>query len=82
MNYKIVADSSCDLNKELEDKLNVSLVPFKIDVDEMQFVDDKNLNVNELIHAMKNSPNPVRTSCPSPGDFVEEYRKAGVDNIL
>jgi len=82
MNYKIVADSSCDLNKELEDKLNVSLVPFKIDVDEMQFVDDKNLNVNELIHAMKNSPNPVRTSCPSPGDFVEEYRKAGVDNIF
>lgn len=82
MNYKIVADSSCDLYKELEDKLNVSLVPFKIDVDEMQFVDDKNLNVNELIHAMKNSPNPVRTSCPSPGDFVEEYRKAGVDNIF
>lgn len=82
MNYKIVADSSCDLNKELEDKLNVSLVPFKIDVDEMQFVDDINLNVNELIHAMKNSPNPVRTSCPSPGDFVEEYRKAGVDNIF
>ena len=25
---------------------------------------------------MKASPNPIRTSCPSPGDFVEEYKKS------
>lgn len=80
MNYRIVADSSCDLNEELQKKLNISLVPFKIDIDDKKFVDDKDLDVSQLILSMKNSSNPVRTSCPSPGDFIKEYKKA--DNIF
>ncbi|MDR7857725.1 DegV family protein [Tissierella sp.] len=76
MSYKIVADSSCDLNEELKEKLNISLVPFKIDVEDRTFIDDENLDTMELINAMKDSPNPIRTSCPSPGDFVDEYKKA------
>lgn len=80
MNYKIVADSSCDLNRELQGKLNVSLVPFKIDVDANSFIDDENLDTMELIEAMNASPNPIRTSCPSPGDFAKEYKDA--DNIF
>ncbi|MBU5425791.1 DegV family protein [Tissierella pigra] len=80
MNYKIVADSSCDLNEELKENLNISLVPFKIDVDDKKFIDDESMNPIELIQAMRNSSNPVKTSCPSPGDFVTEYRKA--DNIF
>lgn len=75
MNYRIVADSSCDLNEELQEQLDVSLIPFKIDLDDKKFVDNEDLDVSELISVMKNSPNPVRTSCPSPGDFVEEYKK-------
>jgi len=82
MKYKIIADSSCDLNEELKKKLKISLVPFKIDVDNKKFVDDENLDTMELIDAMKKSPNPVRTSCPSPGDFVEEYKSADADNIF
>ena len=80
MDYKIVADSSCDLNEELKEKLNISLVPFKIDVEDRTFVDDENIDTMELINAMKSSPNPIRTSCPSPGDFVKEYKDA--DNIF
>ena len=76
MKYKIVADSSCDLNSELQDELNISLVPFKIDVEDNTFIDDENLDTMELINAMKASQNPIRTSCPSPGDFVAEYRDA------
>lgn len=73
MKSKIVADSSCDLNEDLKEKLNVSLVPFRIDVDEQSFTDNKDININKLIKAMKKSPNPVKTSCPSPGDFAIEY---------
>ena len=80
MNYRIVADSSCDVNKDLQENLNISLIPFKIDVDDKNFVDNEELDVSQLISAMKNSPNPVRTSCPSPGEFVEEYKK--YDNIF
>lgn len=76
MDYRIVADSSCDLNKELEQKMDVNLVPFKIDVEKDSFIDDETLAVSDLIKAMKASPNPIKTSCPSPGDFAAEYRKA------
>ncbi len=82
MKYKIIADSSCDLNEELKDKLKVGLVPFKIDVDEKSFIDDENLDTMELIDAMKKSPNPIRTSCPSPGDFAEEYKSTDADYIF
>ncbi len=82
MKYKIVADSSCDLNEDLASKLNVSLVPFKIDVDEETFIDDLDLDTSDLIRAMKNSPNPIRTSCPSPGDFAHSYRESEVDNVF
>ncbi|MBC8591510.1 DegV family protein [Wansuia hejianensis] len=80
MKYKIVADSSCDLNKEIKEKVDIDLVPFNISVDDEHFRDDESLNVNHLIQAMKNSPNPVKTSCPSPGDFLEKYKEG--DNVF
>ena len=82
MKYKIVADSSCDLNSELQDELNISLVPFKIDVEDNTFIDDDNLDPMDLINAMKASQNPIRTSCPSPGDFVAKYRDANTVFVI
>ena len=76
MDYKIVADSSCDLNQDLEQRLDIKLVPFKIDIDERSFIDNKDLDIEDFKKTMKASPNPIRTSCPSPGDFVEEYKKS------
>ena len=69
MEYKIVADSSCDLNEELESKMDVSLVPFRIDIDEASFIDDENIDMKNLVRTMKASENPIKSSCPSPGDF-------------
>lgn len=76
MDYKIVADSSCDLNEELEKEINIDLIPFNISVDDEEFTDDKNINIQRLISSMKKSPNPVKTSCPSPGDFLEKFKRA------
>lgn len=80
MEYKIVADSSCDLNEELESKMDVSLVPFRIDIDDSSFIDDENIDMNNLVSTMKTSPNPIKSSCPSPGDFKERYMDA--DNVF
>lgn len=73
MEYKIVADSSCDLNNELESKMDVSLVPFRIDIDDSSFIDDEDIDLKKLVSTMKASPNPIKSSCPSPGDFKERY---------
>ena len=76
MEYQIVADSSCDLNEEIKNTMDVSLVPFKIDIEEYNFIDDENIDLNDMISKMKESPNPIKTSCPGPGDFLESYKKA------
>jgi DegV family protein with EDD domain len=76
MEYKIVADSSCDLNEKLESRMDVSLVPFRIDIDDASFIDDENIDLGKLVSTMKASPNPIKSSCPSPGDFKEAYANA------
>jgi DegV family protein with EDD domain len=75
MDFRIVADSSCDLNDDLRKKVDIGIVPLKLDVDDKTFVDDSKLNVKDLLTAMKNSLNPIKTSSPSPGDFITEYEK-------
>lgn len=80
MKYKIVADSSCDLNPDLEKYMDVTLVPFKIDIDDKSFVDDENIDMDDLYKTMKASPNPIRSSCPSPGDFKDQFVDS--DNIF
>lgn len=73
MEYKIIADSSCDLNDDLKAVMDVSLVPFKIDIDDSSFVDDADIDMEKLVSTMLASPNPIKSSCPSPGDFKETY---------
>ena len=80
MDYKIVADSSCDLNAELEKYMDVKLIPFKIDIDDKSFIDDENIDMDDLYKSMKASPNPIRSSCPSPGDFKAQFVDS--DNIF
>jgi DegV family protein with EDD domain len=77
---KIVADSSCDTNQQLDQFMEVSKVPFKIDIDNRTFVDDKDIDMKDFVDTMKASPNPIKSSCPSPGDFKEEYGDA--DNVF
>jgi len=77
---KIVADSSCDLTPALKKKLNIGLVPLKINVGRNSYVDDENIDTKKLLADMKNSKEPVKTASPSPNDFMKEYEKG--ENIF
>ena len=55
LNSKIIADSCCDLNKELKEKLKVDLVPLSIEIGDYNLRDDENLDTMELIQLMKDS---------------------------
>lgn len=73
--YKIISDSSCDLNKDEIKNMNVSYVPFKITIDGKEYVDDDNFNLSEFLNHMKNSPNPIKTSCPAPFEYMQEIER-------
>lgn len=80
LNSKIIADSCCDLNKELKEKLKVDLVPLSIEIGDYNLRDDENLDTMELIQLMKDSHKAPKTSCPSPGEYMEKFQ--GEDNIF
>lgn len=78
MAFRIIADSSCDIF-DIENKpadLYFNTVPFVITVDGKDFVDNENLDVNELVEAMAAGKGSY-TSCPSPADWIREFGDEG-----
>jgi DegV family protein with EDD domain len=80
MGIKIVADSSCDLSKDLKEQMNIEMAPLILQLGEKSYVDDENLNVNEYVRAMGQSETSPRTACPSPEDYMKRYQ--GEDSIF
>ncbi len=73
----IIADSCCDLNEEIKQKQNITLVPLTIELEGKQYKDDETLDVKEFLKLMKKSEQAPKTACPSPDDFMQQYRKKG-----
>lgn len=74
MSMKIVADSCCDVNPEIEERTDIQLVPLTIQIEDKDYRDDKDLDIDNLIVDMRNSPKVPKTACPSPQDFIERYK--------
>ncbi|MDD2495255.1 MAG: DegV family protein [Tissierellia bacterium] len=71
MDVNLVMDSCVDFNDET---IDMERIPFNILIDDEEIV-DKNLDRNELISKMKNSKKLIKTSCPSPEDFINSFNK-------
>ena len=81
MKWMIVADSSCDL-KTLDTKspeIGYDTVPFVMDVDGREFVDDENISVPEMVDAMEKA-GKSHSACPSPEAWRALFEKA--DHII
>ena len=71
---KIVADSSANLLK-LE-QTPFACAPLKIITAEREFVDDADLNVDEMVDFFDSYKEKSQTSCPNPGDWLEAFGDA------
>lgn len=76
MKFKVIADSCCDLSEELKKSVDIKLVPLTIHIDDKVYVDDRDLDTNELLRVMSASHSAPQTASPSPGDFIKEYEDA------
>ena len=82
MKWNIIGDSSCDL-MNLEKEVNgvtYKSVPFFINIEDRQFVDDENLDVSDMVAFMKSSKTASCTACPSPQSWQEKMIQ-GENNI-
>ncbi len=71
---KIVADSSANL-LTLQN-VDFASAPLKIIAGKQEFVDDRNLNVEEMVAFFDSYKGKSKTSCPNPGDWLEAFGDA------
>lgn len=76
--FRIVADSSCDL-LELEGAA-FDYAPMKIITAEREFVDDRQLDVGEMVAFFDRYRGRSKTSCPNPADWLEAF--GGAEDVI
>lgn len=77
MKKRIIGDSCTDLNEELEKDLEIEIVPLKIYLGEKEFVDEKNFDTKSFLKEMIDYNDIVKTSCPSPEDYLKVIEGEG-----
>ncbi|MGI6526557.1 MAG: DegV family protein [Caldicoprobacterales bacterium] len=80
MDYKIIADSCCDVSEEMKKETGVELVPLTLRIDDKEYVDDDTLDIKAYLQDMKESKNAPKSSCPSIQDFLNHFKDS--DNIF
>lgn len=75
MDFKIVADSGCDLTPELKREMDVETVPLSMSMGDETYVDNEELDINMFMERMHAFKHPPKSSCPSPYDFMEKCDK-------
>lgn len=71
MSYKIIVDSSCELPIELIEDPHFCSIPFGLEVGGIHYVDDRDLDVENLLKEIAACPTCPKSSCPSPQLFME-----------
>lgn len=66
MDYKIIADSCCDMSPELKKRLGITVIPLSMTLGEAHFMDDETLNLSEFMQEMKNCTGKIGSASPSP----------------
>jgi len=71
MNFKIVADSSCDLLSLAG--VDFASVPLKISTAEQEFVDNEQLDVAEMVEYLQHYKGRSFTSCPNAAEWEATF---------
>ena len=74
MKYKIVADSSCNLY-QLPD-VAFEAVPLKIRSSDREYIDDKALDIGEMVATLKAQKSAASTSCPNMMEWLDAFEDA------
>lgn len=72
---KIVSDSSSNVRNITSD-IEFKSVPLKILVDDKEFVDDVNGNVQEMVDYLKTTKSKSSTSCPNSQDYLSAFENS------
>ena len=82
MTWKIVADSGCDYREitDLANQTRFESVPLTIQVDNEIFVDNAQLDIDDMMEKMYATSSASKSACPSPDDYLRSFE--GAENIF
>lgn len=77
MKYQILVDSASDLlsNYINDDDIGFKVIPLTINVNDKEYVDNDNLNIEEMLKDMHSSKKNS-SACPAPESFLQEFDNA------
>ncbi len=79
--FKIIADSCCDYKNEKGLFYDVKRIPLHITIGNRIYIDNKDLDINNLLLDIDNSKTTPKSRCPSPDDYLEAI-KGEADEIF
>jgi len=82
MDYALVADSSCELNAGIKEKIPVTSVPLTMTAGGKEYVDDERLDIEAFLKAVENSRETPRSSCPSPQQYADAFASSPADKVF
>ena len=84
MKIKIISDSTCDLNQELLNRYDISLVPLSVIMDGKDYKDGVTITPAEIFAHVAAGGDLCSTSAVSIGEYVEVFEKysAEYDGII
>lgn len=77
MKYQILVDSASDLKNNYikDEEIGFKVIPLTILAGETEFIDDDNLNIDDMLYGMHTSKKTT-TACPAPQAFLDELDRA------
>lgn len=75
MKFKIIVDSSGNMKSDyIKDKdVGFAVAPLTMRIDDVEYVDDDNIDVDKLLAAIDKTKGKPTSSCPSPSVFLSCY---------
>ena len=81
MKDNIIVDTLVDFNEKIFGPGGLIRIPFKINIDGVEIVDDKR-DQTDLLARMKSCKDKLLTACPSPDDFLYSLKRHATNYIV
>ena len=76
---KIVADSTCDISPELQEKYGIEIHPFVVNLGEKSFRDGVDISTEDILKYYRETGNVSKTAAAPPSEYEELFRQWNAD---
>ncbi|MBR4671526.1 MAG: DegV family protein [Butyrivibrio sp.] len=79
---KIIADSTCDLSKELVDKYDITIIPLYVRLGDEEYLDGENITPKELYEWSDKTGETPKTAAASVADIMDKIKENAADEYV